>query len=146
MFQPKEEDGVSDLASKVGMLGLNYAAGAEPQYLGSSSAFAFSRIINSSLRRGVQTSHAAVFGLAEEASMVSPCPLPNYEAGVMLSNAYFQNIHPQYPFLHEPTFRIWEMKLLGTSESTNTFDFDPIALFFLNMVYHELVTLDIRRS
>jgi hypothetical protein len=137
VFKPKEEDEVNDLASKVGMLGLHYAAGAEPYYLGSSSAFAFSRIINSSLRQGIAGSSQAAFGLTEEApSLLSPCPLPNYEAGVTLSNAYFHNIHPQYPFLHEPTFRVWENNLIGIPEVMDAFNFDPVPLFFINMVSH----------
>lgn len=135
-FKPKEDDEVSDLASKVGMLGLHYAAGAEPHYLGSSSAFAFSRIINSSLRQCVEASSNVMFGGTEEpASLLSACPLPNYDAGVILSNAYFQNIHPQYPFLHEPTFREWEMRLIGNSEPMNDSSSDHVALFFINMVY-----------
>ncbi|KIX07700.1 uncharacterized protein Z518_02354 [Rhinocladiella mackenziei CBS 650.93] len=59
---PEEHDEVSDLASKVGMLGLN-AARAEPHYLGSSSAFAFSRVISSSLLRGLPTKLNGTFGL-----------------------------------------------------------------------------------
>ncbi|KFX99698.1 hypothetical protein V497_01539 [Pseudogymnoascus sp. VKM F-4516 (FW-969)] len=136
-FKPQEDDnGVSDLASKVGMLGLHYAAGAEPQYLGSSSTFAFSRIINSTLRQGAPGNPPTTFGLSEgPTDLLSPCPLPSYEAGVALSDAYFQNIHLQYPFLHEPTFRDWEMKLVGASEGVDTFGFDSIPLFFVNMVY-----------
>lgn len=135
-FKSKEEDNaVSDLASKVGMLNLHYAAGAEPQYLGSSSTFAFSRIINSSLREGASGNPPTTLGLSEgPMDLLSPCPLPSYEAGIALSNAYFQNIHPQYPFLHVPTFRHWEMKLIGEPEATDAFSFDPISLFFVNMV------------
>lgn len=135
-FKPQDDDnGVSDLASKVGMLGLHYAAGAEPQYLGSSSSFAFSRIINSTLRQGAPGNPSTIFGLSEGSTdLLSPCPLPSYEAGIALSNAYFQNIHLQYPFLHEPTFRDWEMKLVGAPEAVDTFGFDSIPLFFVNMV------------
>lgn len=130
----EDEDGVSDLASKVGVLTLN-AAGAEPHYLGSSSAFAFSRIVNSSLRQVVPGNPTAGFGLTEEpSSMLSPCLLPDYDSCLTLSNAYFQNLHPQYPFLHEPTFRCWERGLIGPSEATETPNFDPIPSFFVNMV------------
>ncbi|KAK5065497.1 hypothetical protein LTR69_003046 [Exophiala sideris] len=51
-----EHDGLDELASKVGLLSLN-AAGAEPHYLGPSSVFAFSRLINSSLRQVVVRNH-----------------------------------------------------------------------------------------
>lgn len=128
----EEHDGVSDLASQVGMLGLN-AAGAEPHYLGSSSAFAFSRVISSSLLQGVPTTPKETFGRNQDnTSTQFPCLLPDYEAGVTLSDAYFQNIHPQYPFLHEATFRVWEAELTGPSETSTTRD--PVPLFFLYMV------------
>ncbi|KAJ5240899.1 uncharacterized protein N7469_002490 [Penicillium citrinum] len=53
----------------------------------------------------------------------------------MLSNAYFENIHPQYPFLHEPTFRHYEVLLLNSSTEFNDPIQASIPLFFLNMVY-----------
>ncbi|RFU28297.1 hypothetical protein B7463_g8032, partial [Scytalidium lignicola] len=133
-----ESDGLDDLASKVGMLSMN-AAGAEPHYLGSSSTFAFSRLINPTLRQAVlrkDTGMNAFRQHQDDSSMLpTPCPLPDYETAVKLSNAYFENIHSQYPFLHEPTFRVWEAMLNGTSESLDALNFNPIPLFFLNIVY-----------
>jgi hypothetical protein len=129
-----EHDGLNELASQVGTLSLN-AAGAEPHYLGSSSTFAFSRMINSSLRQVVSRNSNSTFGQSQDnASMLTPCLLPDYEAGVNLSNAYFENIHPQYPFLHEPTFRGWELTITTGSGALDTPSSDPIPLFFLNMV------------
>ena len=134
-----EPDEVSELASQVGMLGLN-AAGAEPQYLGSSSAFAFSRIINLSLRQEVPGRFGATFDLnQDQASMEYPSTLPDYEAGLKLSDAYFQNIQPHYPFLHEATFRTWEARLTRPSQTLDTLGLDSIPLFFLNMVSFSLV-------
>lgn len=130
--KPNEDDSVvSELAAKVGMLGLN-AAGAEPHYLGSSSAFAFSRLIKLPLRLITPERSTIVFA-DENASTPSPCLLPAYDTAVSLSNAYFQNIHPQYPFLHEPTFRRWEMLLFWPSEPSDIFGFDNVPLFFINM-------------
>ena len=138
-------DGLEDLASKVGMLSLN-AAGAEPHYLGSSSTFAFSRIINSSLRQVVSRKPNGQFGHSQDNfSTASPCPLPDHEVAVRLSNAYFENIHPQYPFLHEPTFRIWEATLSNQSEAFDALSFDPLPLYFLNMVGHGLVSYERER-
>ncbi|KAL3466250.1 fungal-specific transcription factor domain-containing protein [Aspergillus heterothallicus] len=154
--------GLDELASKVGLLSLN-AAGAEPHYLGSSSTFAFSRLINSSLRRVVldtsenntSTNPASAAATSTIPSQLyppedpslsytsfpsssppssptppAPCPLPEYGVAVQLSNVYFAHVHPQYPFLHEPTFRMWEGMLLVGGLGA-----DPVALFFLNMVY-----------
>lgn len=115
------------------MLGLR-ANGDEPHYLGSSSVFAFSRIIHSSLRQSFPESRSEASSFPEEdASQSGPCPLPDHELGTTLSNAYFENIHPQYPFLHEPTFRLWEKKLIGPFTTMESFAFDPIPLFFINM-------------
>lgn len=63
-----------------------------------------------------------------------PCPLPDYPTAVKLSNAYFQNIHPQYPFLHEPSFRAWETVLEDPLEAMSTLGYNPVPLYFLNMV------------
>ncbi|KPM46480.1 hypothetical protein AK830_g220 [Neonectria ditissima] len=135
--EDNQHGGLDQLASKVGLLSLN-AAGAEPPYLGSSSTFAFSRLINSSLRQVVlSNSHTGSFGQNEdESSMLpTPCLLPDYDTAVKLSNAYFQNIHTQYPFLHEPTFRAWEAAVVSGSAGFDTFISNPVPLFFLNMVY-----------
>ncbi len=128
------DDTVSELASKVGLLGLN-AAGAEPHYLGSSSAFAFSRIISTSLRQLVPGQLNNVTGSAKAGTSTPwPCLLPDYDVGITLSNAYFQNIHPQYQFLHEPTFRRWEIEVMRPAESNNLSQ-HYVPLFFVNMVW-----------
>lgn len=131
--EDNKADEIDELASKAGLLSLN-AAGAEPYYLGSSSTFAFSRLINSSLRRVVLTSsnRPGHHGQPDNSQTVlpAPCLLPSYETAVRLSDAYFKNIHTQYPFIHESTFRAWEAALAGGS-----IDSHPVALFFLNAVY-----------
>ncbi|KAH7379941.1 fungal-specific transcription factor domain-containing protein, partial [Cadophora sp. MPI-SDFR-AT-0126] len=129
-----EDEPVSDLASKVGMLGLK-AAGAEPHYLGSSSVFAFSRIINSSLRQITSTKPGFANAGQDVTSPPSPCLLPDYATAMKLSNAYFRSIHPQYPFLHEPTFRKWEADLLRPTGDALTLSFDFVPIFFVNIVY-----------
>ncbi|OKL63861.1 hypothetical protein UA08_00622 [Talaromyces atroroseus] len=134
----EQDFGVDKLASNVGLLSLN-AAGAEPQYLGSSSIFAFSRLINSSLRQVVSPDFPTVnvYDRAKNRSSVlpSPCLLPPYESAVKLSDIYFQNINTQYPFLHEPTFKAWESMLVDESTGLETCVLSSTSLFFLNMVY-----------
>ncbi|KAH7131604.1 fungal-specific transcription factor domain-containing protein [Dactylonectria estremocensis] len=129
-------DGASDLSSRVGMLDFRTAQ-MEPQYLGSSSAFAFSRIINFSLRRDlpVEPSLASLNDKFGSSPSPSPCLLPDYHVAVRLSNAYFKHIHPQYPFLHEPTFREWEAILYDSARDFTDIGFHTSPLFFLNMVY-----------
>ncbi|KAH6989672.1 fungal-specific transcription factor domain-containing protein [Ilyonectria sp. MPI-CAGE-AT-0026] len=124
----------SDLCSKIGMLDFRTTQ-MEPQYLGSSSAFAFSHIIHSSLRSALPTNPALNLGSAErDTSIPSPCVLPDPDIALALSMAYFENINTQYPFIHEPTFRLWESQLYEESRGTANTNPDPL-LFFVNMVY-----------
>lgn len=135
-----QHDSLDALASKVGLLSLN-AAGAEPHYLGSSSTFAFSRLISSSLRQCVSIDNRPAFDAIsrpdqDQTSLLQPCMLPDYDTAVKLSNAYFSNVHPQYPFLHEPTIKAWEASLIG-GQYQFALDLDsPAPSFFLTMVGH----------
>lgn len=130
---------LDDLSSMIGTLSLN-AAGAEPSYLGASSAFAFARFFKPSIRQAVASlppeissiSRSSVHGHVSAAP--EPCHLPDYQTAVQLSNAYFHNFHPQYPFLHEPTFRMWETVLEDPIEAMSSFGYDPVPLYFMNMV------------
>ena len=127
-------DSHDDLATMVGTLSLN-AAGAEPHYLGSSSVFAFSRFMKPALLQVLSPIPRDFPGLdRQNLTTQEPCPLPDYQTAVRLSNVYFQNIHPQYPFLHEPTFRMWEASLQDPFETMNALNYSPVPLYFLNMV------------
>lgn len=142
----EDDGGVEKLASKVGLLSLS-AAGAEPQYLGTSSIFAFSRLINSTLRQVVSPDLATTSALdtTEDRSSLLPLPclLPDYLSVVQLSNVYFQNVNTHYPFLHEATFREWESMLRDESAGLETCPPSSLSLFFLNMVrFHPSSVLD----
>lgn len=115
----------------------------EPQYLGSSSAFAFSHLINPSLRCAIAPKTSQQGGMGQIEISPTPCPLPEYTTARTLSNAYFENIHPQYPFLHEPTFRRYEECIMGVPSETGNISMlitSTAPLFFLNMV-RKLVSL-----
>lgn len=130
---PEHVERTSDLSSRVGMLDFR-TINMEPQYLGSSSAFAFSRIVNFSLVRDLPID-SALTGLNDKrSSSPMPCLLPECDLAMTLSNAYFKHIHPQYPFLHEPTFRSWETTFYHSSENFLDSEFYYQPLFFLNMV------------
>ncbi|KAL4812036.1 fungal-specific transcription factor domain-containing protein [Aspergillus spinulosporus] len=105
---------LSDLSSMIGTLSLN-AAGAEPHYLGSSSAFAFARFVEPVIRQAI--------------TLMPP------RIAVQFSDAYFGNIHTQYPFLHEPTFRQWETRLYNSIHAVLPTDSVRVPFYFLNMVY-----------
>ncbi|KAH6873806.1 fungal-specific transcription factor domain-containing protein [Thelonectria olida] len=128
-----ENDETTDLASKAGVLSL-HASGAEPHYFGPSSMFSFSRTIHACVRQAAQKEPNSDFSNSfgeQDASSLAPCRLPSYDVGVMLSNAYFENVHLQYPFLHEPTFRQWE----NNASRLDSVVASPTELFFVNMVY-----------
>lgn len=133
-----------DLSSMIGTLSLK-AAGVEPSYLGASSAFAFARFMKPSLRQVVSClppdiSRSNADAHTAPSPIPEPCPLPDYQTAVSLSNAYFQNFHPQYPFLHEPTFRMWEAALENPLEAMNSLGYNPMPLYFLNMVLPVLMS------
>lgn len=129
-------DDSTDLVSKAGVLSL-HASGAEPHYFGASSMFSFSRIMHSCVRQGLNEGPSGDSNsLLDDvnASSIGPCQLPSYDIAIALSNAFFDNVHMQYPFLHEPTFRKWEKNaLVPDSRTTN-----PTELFFVNMASHAI--------
>jgi hypothetical protein len=131
---------LDDLSSMIGTLSLN-AAGAEPSYLGASSAFAFARFFKPSIRQAATSLPPEISSISRSSlhghvsTAPEPCHLPDYQTAVKLSNAYFQNFHPQYPFLHEPTFRMWETMLQDPIETMSSLGYDPVPLYFLNMVH-----------
>jgi hypothetical protein len=130
---------VDHLSSEVALLCLN-AAGGEPHYFGPSSAVSFSRIVS------------ATMGLKGEGSSCSPRDfeeneeippiirptrvprLPSPSVSANLSRAYFNNIHPQYPFLHRPTFLKWEQDICDVNQSGDNSAAGDIPLFFVLMV------------
>ncbi|KAI5461692.1 fungal-specific transcription factor domain-containing protein [Mariannaea sp. PMI_226] len=134
-FISDEEDRGTDLSLQAGLLDVRTTQ-TEPQYLGSSSTFAFSHIVNSSLSRHVPERSKPLPGLLTR-RVPSPtmCFLPDHDLALILSKAYFENIQPQYPFLHEPTFRLWEKKLATQSQDVTDLSLNSVPLFFVNMVY-----------
>lgn len=128
--QPNNED----LCSKVGLLSLESPQG-EARYFGSTSAFAFSRVLNPTLRRlGIQGMMSPSEYENYDPMLLVPCPLPPPHIGKILSRAYFENIHPQYPFLHKPTFDAWEEQLMNDYNQLDLETISPLILFFVNMV------------
>ena len=130
-----DDDEDSDLPAKVGFLDVK-TTHVEPQYLGPSSAFSFAHVISPSLR-GAISQRPSLWQRSpnqNNETVPMPCPFPEYNIAVKLSNAYFENIQPQYPFLHEPTFRVHEEKLLRQSSGIADAMLYPIPLFFINMV------------
>lgn len=114
------------------------SAASQPQYYGPSSALNFARVM-SAVMRGVRfTAPGLSFSgvkdnLLSELPRPIPAPLPPKVFAELLSEAYFTHVHPQYPFLHKPTFLYWENNVHVANE--HNMAPTPEQAFFVYMVY-----------
>lgn len=139
--------GADVLSDEVALLCLG-AAGREPQYFGPSSALSFSRIAGSvmGLPRGNRATSSQPSNLNGQSGsqkqyrpdsgfghrLVQEFPSP--EKMAQLSQAYFGNIHLQYPFLHRPTIRGMEKECREAQLRGELTQVEDVALFLLLMV------------
>lgn len=137
-----DDHNVDGLSSEVALLCLS-AAGREPHYFGPSSAVSFSRIVSATMgltAKGGSSQHSQDgYGKAfrSEVPRDVPLRLPSPKLRANLSEAYFNNIHPQYPFLHKPTFEIWQESCLKASLEGDLNRVGGVSLFFVLMVSHD---------
>ncbi|KAM0820228.1 putative Zn(2)-C6 fungal-type domain-containing protein [Seiridium cardinale] len=134
-----DDPGLNVLSNEVALLCLS-AAGREPQYFGPSSAVPFARIVSNTL--GLRR-HDSKPGFHENSdkeaqggmgtSQIMEFPSPSRMR--TLSDAYFRNIHPQYPFLHGPTWRSMERECLEASRRGDWRTASHLSLYFVLMVY-----------
>ncbi|KAF4499699.1 transcription activator acu-15 [Fusarium agapanthi] len=133
------EDARDQLSTDVALLCLTTAS-KEPHYFGPSSAVSFSRIISTAINLP-KRSQASTIRFEHGGFLDWNCPqpfavsFPSPPLGTALSQAYFGNIHAQYPFLHEPTFRFWEEQCFKADLSGNLSAAGDMAQFFVWMVY-----------
>lgn len=130
-----DNSGIDVLSNEVALLCLG-AAGREPQYFGPSSAVPFSRIVSTTIglprREGGTGSQPSVVGETEgRASAALAMEFPSPEKMARLSEAYFSSIHPQYPFLHRPTFHLMEKECLEASLRGDLDAASDVSLFFV---------------
>lgn len=127
----------NDLASDVAFLALS-ASGREPQYFGPSSALSFSRVASSTLGLRQRRGGSQISGESERPSNVprdwKPITYPLLSVCERLSAAYFDNVHPQYPFLHHPTFLAWKEECLRAQQTGVLDGVRKVPLFFTLMV------------
>lgn len=110
-----------------------------PYYFGLSSAVSFSRIISIAIdlpkRLQASTIRFEHGGFIDwDCPQAFPVSFPSPPLGTALSQAFFGNIHAQYPFLHEPTFRFWEEQCFKADLSGNLAAAGDMAQFFVWMV------------
>lgn len=94
------------LAHEVGLLSLSGAG--DPKYLGPSSGAAFARMVFADARDN-DVLHQPLADIPEVkpppwGPTAPPAPFPATEDCITFTNTYFEIVHPQYPFLHRPTF------------------------------------------
>ncbi|EXJ91784.1 hypothetical protein A1O3_00334 [Capronia epimyces CBS 606.96] len=110
------------------------SAGAEPHYFGAASAYSFTKMFSASLR-AVRTKGPGMTmsGIADNTvqarARATLAPLPSRAYTSMLTSAYFEQVHPQFPFLHRPTYLQWEEEVMTACESGYTPD--PTKAFFV---------------
>lgn len=134
-----EDEQVDDLTTDVAVLCLS-AAGREPHYFGSSCAVSFSRIVSTTMglpKRHGSSQHSGAIPDAHgpEIQRTVSVSFPSPALATTLTQAYFKNIHPQYPFLHRPTFLAWEQACLRANAANALSEAGDLALFFVLMVY-----------
>ena len=137
------EDPADQLSAEVALLCLN-AAGREPHYFGPSSAVSFSRIVSAAMNLpkkvgSSQRSTVEADNIGWSATRPVPVNFPLPGLASKLSAVYFDNFHPQYPFLHRPTFQLWEEACIKANASGNLPIVGDIPLFFVWMVWNVLV-------
>lgn len=137
------------LSNEVALLCLS-AAGREPQYFGPSSALSFSRIASSVMGLPRHGTNGSVRGQAgevrDELRTISRTrsktrlmsEFPSASKVALLSQAYFKNIQPQYPFLHRQTIQAMEKKCLEANLKGELDQVDDMSLFFVLMVCRPL--------
>ncbi|UKZ74750.1 hypothetical protein TrVFT333_002420 [Trichoderma virens FT-333] len=105
------------LAHEIGLV--SSCAGTDPKYIGPSSGYFFAKLVLACAQRGQrdpppkelqQNAKNRIAGLLPKGGLsIPPTPLPpDMDYAVKISEAYFETIHPQYPFLHQPS----HMKLI----------------------------------
>ncbi|KAK2788412.1 hypothetical protein FQN52_005839 [Onygenales sp. PD_12] len=145
---PSEDQQADRLSSEVAQLCLS-AAGRQPHYLGPASAVSFSRIVSATMgfasgsiggpASSSQRSLSQFNGDSPESwpDTVHDTPkrIPSPSMGAKLSKTFFDNVHPQYPFLHRPTFKLWEEEFRSGTQSGDLDDVSDSSQFFVLMVY-----------
>ncbi|KFY14286.1 hypothetical protein V492_02725 [Pseudogymnoascus sp. VKM F-4246] len=105
------------LAHEIGLVSLS--AGTDPKYIGPSSGYFFAKLLLSCARQGnqsfppqglEQSTQGRLAQLFPQGALsVPPSTLPeDIEYTTKISKAYFETIHLQYPFIHQPS----HMKLI----------------------------------
>ncbi|OAL47010.1 hypothetical protein IQ07DRAFT_614179 [Pyrenochaeta sp. DS3sAY3a] len=99
-------------AHEIGLISVG--VNSDQRYIGPSSGYFLARLVlacspranpgqNPGPRPPTHMAQSTINELVTAAQ--GPLPLPAHSIGVQLCDAFFETVHPQYPILHEPSFR-----------------------------------------
>ncbi|KAL3426744.1 hypothetical protein PVAG01_00253 [Phlyctema vagabunda] len=140
-----EEAQPERLAHEIGLVSVT--GGQDLRYVGPSSGYFFAKLVLASAGRQGRRRPAIqrqdvdpISALSRESFQVPPAPLPSsMDQAIRLSSAYWDTIHSEYPFLHQPS----HLKLIEHMYSAE--EPRPIAAFQVNMVLAISATILSRR-
>ncbi len=107
---PQDDESLLEITDQVGLVSVS--TGADLRYLGPSSGLFFTRFVLTGLGRKIQAkdlslsdSMNSIPSVPMDLLEIQPSDLPLAQKhAIWLSASYFETVHVQYPFLHEPTF------------------------------------------
>ena len=107
---PGDDESLLEITEQVGLVSVS--TGADLRYLGPSSGLFFTRFVLTGLGRKIQAkdlspsdSMNGVLSVPMDLLEIQPSELPSAQKhAIWVSASYFETVHVQYPFLHEPTF------------------------------------------
>lgn len=127
----EEQGSLHNISEQIGLVSI--AAGADLRYVGPSSGLFFTRYVLAGLAKQVRIEKPIAAevdqraGVPDDLLVVEPKDLPvDQRQARWLSQAYFDIVHPQYPFLHEPTHletiqKIYDGEEVGPMREFQTF-------------------------
>ncbi|CAH0021252.1 unnamed protein product [Clonostachys rhizophaga] len=133
---PHEQEPPDKLSNDVAWLCVK-TAGQDSEYLGPTSAVSLARVVSSAMKlpkgggsagydEGIGSTRTHTVP-AHRVNGITSAPASHR---AMLATVYLENIHPQYPFLHWPTFEEWQ----NVSTETGFSESRAVPSFFLCMV------------
>lgn len=127
----EEQGSLGKISEQIGFVSI--AAGAGLRYVGPSSGLFFTRYVLAGLAKQVRIEKPIAdevdqrAGVPDDLLVFEPKDLPaDQRQARWLSQAYFDIVHPQYPFLHEPTHletiqKIYDGEEVGLMHEFQTF-------------------------
>lgn len=125
----QDDESLHHITDQIGLISVT--TGSDLRYLGPSSGLFFTRFVLAGLGRRIQAKKPfplepdnGGFSVPADLLVVQPKELPSDQRHAQwLSKAYFESVHLQFPFLHEPTHMEIIRKLYNGIEIEHTDQF-----------------------